>query len=534
MRSESPPGRSQENKKLIGMWAGALLVLLLVSLIGRPDIPIDETRYIGVAWESWLHGDWLVLHANGQPYHHKPPLLFWLIGAGWSVFGVNDWWPRAISMLASLAATVLVFRIAERLWPTQREVAARAGWLLLSGVLWLVFSTALMFDVLLTAFTLWALLSVLDAAAGGGKWAWLRCGLATGLGVLCKGPFILLMLLPVCLAGPWWGGERAREKSWWLGVFGALALGGMMALLWVIPAALSGGEEFRNAILWRQVAGRVSGELAHRQPVWFYLAVLPLLAFPLFFVAQVWRQLATGLKGGADPGVRFILAWLLPAFVLLSLSGGKQIHYVLPLWPALVLLLAFVWRDSTRGLLLVPFIIAAMGGALLAYPLWVEGKWFAQWANREWQFSGALLILLAFALAGVTRKRPATIPPALAGASLFMLGILLLSVVKSFSPAFDLTPMANRLKQIEREGRPIVHVSAYNDQYHFYGRLSRNLEQVGREEIGNWFARNPDGMAVIYTKSFAEAKRLPAAFAQPYLSGGVALIDRQAMAAWRH
>ena len=533
MQSESLPGWAQEGKKLIGMWAGALLVLLLVSLIGRPDIPIDETRYIGVAWESWLHGDWLVLHANGQPYHHKPPLLFWLIGAGWSLFGVNDWWPRAISTLSSLACAVLVFRIAERLWPAQREVATRAGWLLLSGVLWLVFSTALMFDVLLTACTLLALLCVLDAASAGGKRPWLVCGLAIGFGVLCKGPFILLIVVPVCFAGPWWGGAGARGKSWWLGVFGALALGGAMALFWVVPAALAGGEEFRNAILWRQIAGRVSGELAHRQPIWFYLAVMPVLAFPLFFVARGWQGAVVKLRNLSDPGVRFILAWIVPAFLLLSLSGGKQIHYVLPLWPALALLAAFAWRDSGKGLLFVPMIIGAIGLALVAYPWWVEGKWFAYLANREWQFAGALLVILALALFGVTRRKPTATAPALAGASMFMLGILMLSVVKAFSPAFDMTPMANRLKQLELEGRAVVHVSAYNDQYHFYGRLSRNLEQVGREEIGNWFAQNPDGMAVIYTKTYAEAKRLPADFIQPYLSGGVALIDRQALAVWR-
>ena len=59
----------------------------------RPLWPVDETRYASVAWEMWLRGDFLVPHINGEPYSHKPPLLFWLIQAGWALFGVNDWWP---------------------------------------------------------------------------------------------------------------------------------------------------------------------------------------------------------------------------------------------------------------------------------------------------------------------------------------------------------------------------------------------------------------------------------------------------------
>jgi hypothetical protein len=49
----------------------------------RPLWPVDETRYASVAWEMWLRGDFLVPYINGEPYSHKPPLLFWLIHAGW-------------------------------------------------------------------------------------------------------------------------------------------------------------------------------------------------------------------------------------------------------------------------------------------------------------------------------------------------------------------------------------------------------------------------------------------------------------------
>ena len=55
-----------------------LAILTVVAIAARPLTPIDETRYVSVAWEMWLRNDWLVLFKNGAPYSHKPPLLFWL------------------------------------------------------------------------------------------------------------------------------------------------------------------------------------------------------------------------------------------------------------------------------------------------------------------------------------------------------------------------------------------------------------------------------------------------------------------------
>ena len=60
-----------------------------VALLSRPLLPIDETRYLTVAWESHQEGNHLVSHLNGETYAHKPPLLFWLINAVWKITGVS-------------------------------------------------------------------------------------------------------------------------------------------------------------------------------------------------------------------------------------------------------------------------------------------------------------------------------------------------------------------------------------------------------------------------------------------------------------
>ena len=77
---------------------------------------MDETRYASVAWEMWLRGDFLVPYINGEPYSHKPPLLFWLIHLGWALFGVNDWWPRLVAPLCALGSVPLLLKMEKLLW----------------------------------------------------------------------------------------------------------------------------------------------------------------------------------------------------------------------------------------------------------------------------------------------------------------------------------------------------------------------------------------------------------------------------------
>lgn len=62
-------------------------LLMGITLLTRPILPIDETRYIAVAWEMWVRGDYLVPDLNNIAYSHKPPLLFWLMQLSWFLFG---------------------------------------------------------------------------------------------------------------------------------------------------------------------------------------------------------------------------------------------------------------------------------------------------------------------------------------------------------------------------------------------------------------------------------------------------------------
>ena len=194
------------------LWLSGWLLLMVVSQSLLPLMPIDETRYISVAWEMWLRNDFLVPHLNGETYSHKPPLLFWLINLGWWVYGVNEWWPRLVPGLFALGSFWLTQRSAYLLWPQRIKVAFWAPTILLGSLYWGLFMPRLMFDMIMVFFTLLALVGVLQARRGR-YWGWGFFAAGIGLGLLTKGPVIFLYTLPPALLAPLWTDRPAT--GWW-------------------------------------------------------------------------------------------------------------------------------------------------------------------------------------------------------------------------------------------------------------------------------------------------------------------------------
>lgn len=519
-------------------WAGLLALLSLAALLGRSAVPLDETRYLSVAWEMWLRGDFLVPFKNGEPYSHKPPLLFWLIHGGWFLFGVNEWWPRLIAPLLALANTWLTWRLALRFWPLDGQVARLAPLVLLSTLLWLVYAQALMFDMLVTTCALLGLYALARAAQTGARRApwWILFGMAVGLGVLAKGPAILVHLLPVAVLAPWWG-RIGQTRHWYAGLLLALALGVGVALAWAIPAALHGGEAYRQAIFWGQTANRMVDSFAHKLPFWWYLATLPLFFFPWLAWPGLLRRLPSTLRAGMDDsGMRFILVWLGGGLLIFSAISGKQPHYILPEAPALALLIAHALsRSDAIGRPLLPAgLLMGLGCALAWLSLNPSGNPL-NWTSSLSPWAGAGFVVAGLAL--LPKRSPestshwmAVIMPA---------GViwLLWVIFRPLAPAFDMLPLAQHLSRLEARGYAIAHDGKYHGQYHFPGRLAHPVQELfSANEFRDWIAAHPNGAMVLYFPRETDVARLGPVHVQPYRSGQAAIfLVAQAADAWaRH
>ncbi len=503
------------------------LAFLAATLLGRPLLPIDETRYLSVAWEMWRDHSFLVPRLEGLPYSHKPPLLFWLFHLGWTVSGVNAWWPRLVNPLLLLLNLRLAAGIYRQLWPADPAGGRRVALLLLGCTFWSVSGTLVMFDMLLVACSLLALTGLFRVLQRGEARGWWLFGLGTGLGLLAKGPVVLLPLLGPALLAPVAGGTGSGiRKHWFRHLFLALLLAVGLALAWAIPAALQGGEQFGREILWGQVSGRLVSSFAHGRPWWWYLPLFPVLFFPWIFWPRIGRGLAR--LPFSDPGVRIVAAWLLPAALGFFLVSGKQAHYLLPLFPPLALLAArglaeLPPRPSPRDLGLPGGVLILLGVAAVFLPVLGTRFGLPAWIQDASPWWGAVPILGGLLL----NFRVPGLDGVLTRLCLVSAGVALwihLALVPALAPVYDLEPVSRELGRVMETGAPVAYRGNDNGEFLFLGRLPRSLTEISDPgELRAWKRAHPGGW-VLYHEAGQPGRRAPGAvFTQPYREGSLSL-----------
>lgn len=444
------------------------LALFLTAAIFRPLFPIDETRYMSVAWEMISRNGWLQpLTMNFEPYHHKPPLLFWLIGGFWEIFGVHRWVGLIPVTLASLGCVYLtailgstISRVILKESPsTDSESRTRIGLLMAGSVPFLIYGTLIMFDFLVCACVLGALIFIVRYSESRSPKDLILIGLCAGMGILAKGPVALLYTLPVFLLAPFWAADFKRPAAWYGSVLLAILISAIPVLLWLIPVLQAADNHFAFWLIWNQTAGRVTGNFsaAHVRPFYFYLPLLPLLLMPWLFFPAFW----TGVKSlktrfSDDKRLKFLACWFIPVFLAFSIIHGKQPHYLLPLLPALVLLLADLFKHvSLRTLAQTT---AAMVTLLVAGQIIASG-----------------------------------------------------TVFKSY----DLVPFSTILEQ-KKEHHPLAYVSNYNAEFGFLARITEHVDDVDIANLPAWFTTHPDGLAIIRYKEDTDVSAYKSLATMPY------------------
>lgn len=520
----------KNNIQIILLWS----FLVFIGLISRSYFPTDETRYVTVAWNMWLSCDYLVPTLNGVAYSHKPPLLFWLINLGWKIFGVNDWWPRIVPSLFALASVFMTQRIASLLWPNQAQIQKNVTFILLSCGLWVVYSTALMFDMMIAFFTLLGLYGLLIAHQYQQLKGWLIYFVAIGGGSLAKGPTIFVQLLPSAILAFWWGNQKDLTlKNWYLPILCSVTLGVFIALLWAIPAGVRGGEAYQNAIFWGQTAHRLVNSFDHSRPFWWYLPLLPLLFFPWFFWGSFWRSLRNAKLTGIDLGVKFCLSWLTPVFVIFSMISGKQVHYILPLFPAVALLIARCIENTSSNtslkLNILPISIAGtiLGGVFIALPFYIKSHPNAAvWIQSIPLWLGCLIVLLSIFLYLIPKKSISQTTQQISIFSILLITSLMFVIFHSAGAAYDVRPVSKKIKSLENQHIPLAYIGGYAGVYNFLGRLNRSPDIISIGQTENWFKAHPNGRVIRYFETLEEINGPQSEFAQIYKGGAIGILNQ--------
>ncbi|MCX7818055.1 MAG: glycosyltransferase family 39 protein [Kiritimatiellae bacterium] len=389
---------------------GVLALLLLLP--GSRTLPLldrDEPRFSRATIEMIERGDWVVPWFNGQYRFDKPVLTYWLMRAGYAVFGRNELGARAHAVFTAALMAALLYRMGLRWWSEGAGMAAGLTWLFALQVF--IHGRAAVADMpMVLAVTaaheaLWHLLA--GEGAGPRRGWWWQLWLSLSVGFLAKGPVAILVPLVTLLL--WrWGLERRPLRWRNLGALRGALLALAVIAPWGLLALLRTGGEFWRIGIGHHVVRRGLEAFDGRPFIPFYY--LPTALFSYFpWVAWVGAAVVAARRD-RTPLTRFLLSWWLSPYLIFFAYTTQLPHYILPGMPAFFLLLGRA-ADPRAGMI-------ARGAADLP-------RWARRWRTGVIALGGTLIVL-ATAAAALARGDPLLGPlaPLLVGFALLLLGLL--------------------------------------------------------------------------------------------------------------
>jgi 4-amino-4-deoxy-L-arabinose transferase-like glycosyltransferase len=377
-------------------WAAYALIGLIAlssALFGAAAMPVmdrDEARFAQASRQMVETGDYVRIRVQNQERSKKPVGIHWLQAVSVRVFEplthrLNVIWPyRVPSALSAMLAALAAF------WGGARLIGPRAallgGALFAAGVLLGLEGMTAKTDAVLAGFTTLAMAALAHLYAGGARTRALALTfwIAMGCGILIKGPITpFVAALALIAIGLWEGRWRwMKPLAWWPGPL----LATLIVAPWMIAIYVATNGDFFLDMVRHDLAPKITGgQEGHFAWPGYYLLLLPLMIFPATLALPaafrlIWRT-ARAPRNDADfSGLRFLIAWALPAFLVFELAPTKLPHYPLPLYPAIALVcgaaLVAIFRERwklTYGLGLALF---ALAGAVFA-ALLGQGMLFA-------------------------------------------------------------------------------------------------------------------------------------------------------------
>lgn len=368
----------------------ALALLLLVVLpavvlypcLAFPLFEPDESRYAQIPSEMLHRGEWVLPTLQGEPYLDKPPLFYWLVMLSYQTFGVHDWAARLVPALAVHAAILLTYLLGRR--SLGERPALLAALLLTVAPGFAGMARLLILDGLLTLCVTVALFAGLEAVRGNRfRWPWwLAACVATGLGVLTKGPVAVLLLAPVVWLYPRLAGREVRvpTRAWLTFVAVILAL----ALPWYVALSLR-VPEFVRYFFWEHNVRRFLDPEMHVRSVWFYLPILAMVMLPATvllvpFVRFLLRlDEDTASQRSSELGYHLLAGgWCVLFF---TLASCKLPTYILPALPFFALAVGtfLAHGDRWRSRAVQTFAVASFAFVLVVHYLALP--WYARYRS---------------------------------------------------------------------------------------------------------------------------------------------------------
>jgi len=418
---------------------GALF--FLPGFFNIPPVDRDEARFAQATKQMVETGDFVDIRFQDDVRYKKPVGIYWMQAAavetatalGLPKAELRIWVYRIPSLIGAVGAVLLTYWAA--LAFVTRRAAVFAALMMCSCVLLSAEARLAKTDamLLLTVVAAMGALARIYLSWQRGEdpvhppwsgpaifWTALACG------ILIKGPLILMFAALTILTV----GILDRSASWLWRLRPVWGLMWMLVLVlpWFIAIYWRAGDTFFTDSVGGDMLSKLAAQESHGAPPGVYLLLFAITFWPGaplagMAVPAVWRA-------RREPGAQFLLAWLVPSWIVFELVLTKLPHYVLPLYPAIAILtvgalerrvLSRSWLTkgaawwfaipALAGILaVVGAIILTRQPAFLSWPLFAAAMifgLFAWWlyedsyAERSFLNAIAAAVFLALAVYGV-------------------------------------------------------------------------------------------------------------------------------------
>jgi len=397
------------NKTLTWTLLIVFAAVLLYALGARTLVPPDEGRYAEMAREMFASGDWITTRLNGIKYFEKPPLQTWMNALSFTLFGLGDWQARLWTGLCGLLGVVLTGVAGTRVFGAR--IGFYAALVLGSSFYWVACSQIDSLDMGLSGMMTAALCALLiaqrDDASESERRNWmLVCWAGMALSVLSKG--LIGLVLP--------GGVLvfytifSRDWGIWkrLHLVKGLLLFFLIATPWFVLVGLKNPEQ-PHFFFVHEHFDRFLKKEHHREAAWYIFFVLLAAGSVPWVGVLVQSLIGAARRDGETTKFRprlMLLVWVAFITLFFTKSNSKLPGYILPVFPAVALLVAvYLDAGTRRGRMVTAALTALLGvGFLVTVPFMLKfakhaGEDVLYAAYQPWVLAAGLVLLIGGCLA---------------------------------------------------------------------------------------------------------------------------------------
>jgi 4-amino-4-deoxy-L-arabinose transferase-like glycosyltransferase len=463
------------------LWLLLLAVVLIWfgNLEYRKLIRPDEGRYAEIPREMVASGDWITPRLNELKYFEKPPLQYWATAVAYEVFGEHQWTSRLWTALTGFAGILLAWFAGSRLFG--REAGLYSALLLGSSSLYALMAHINTLDMGVTFFISLGVFSLLlaqhDQLAHRRRNWMLLAWVGLALAVLSKGLMGLILPGTALFLYSVFNRDIAiwKRMHWFSGLLVFL----LVAAPWFVLVIKANPEFFDRFFIYEHYTRFTTKVHGRYQPWYYFIPVLVMGMLPwtvLMFdtVLRTWKNSAQKVKEFSAE--RFLLVWAVFVYLFFSISDSKLPSYLLPMFPALALLMGkHLANISTRRLFWLIAPVLPVMVILLALSPFIDRladtplqlQMYGEYS--VWLVVAMAIWLIAFVagmlMARSERKLGAVTVLALGSLLAVQIGISGYNTIARERSAFL---VAEAIKPLVKAGAPFYSVLCYEQTLPFY------------------------------------------------------------------